>query len=98
MQIIKTDIPDVMIIEPKIFGDQRGFFTETFQVERYAAADIKRSFLRDNLSRSSYGILRGLHQQNPRAQGKLVSGSRQGARCRRRRTRRLSDVRAACVG
>src|ERR1700743_3415766 len=59
MQIIETDIPVVKIIEPKIFGDQRGFFTETFQVERYAAAGIGRSFLQDNLSRSSYGILRG---------------------------------------
>ena len=76
MQIIETDIPDVLIIEPKIFGDQRGFFTETFQVERYAAAGIKRPFLQDNLSRSSYGILRGLHLQNPRAQGKLVSAVR----------------------
>jgi len=76
MQIIETDIPDVLIIEPKIFGDQRGFFTETFQAERYAAAGIKRPFLQDNLSRSSYGILRGLHLQNPRAQGKLVSAVR----------------------
>src|ERR1700748_212248 len=76
MQIIETEIPDVKIIEPKIFGDQRGFFTETFQVERYAAAGIRRSFLQDNLSRSSYGILRGLHLQNPRAQGKLVSAMR----------------------
>ena len=76
MQIIETEIPDVKIIEPKIFGDQRGFFTETFQVERYAAAGIRRSFLQDNLSRSSYGILRGLHLQNPRAQGKLVSAVR----------------------
>ena len=76
MQIIKTDIPDVLIIEPKIFGDQRGFFTETFQAERYAAAGIKRPFLQDNLSRSSCGILRGLHLQNPRAQGKLVSAVR----------------------
>src|ERR1700720_3580016 len=73
MKVIETDIPDVLIIEPKIFGDQRGFFTETFQAERYAAAGIKRSFLQDNLSRSSYGILRGLHLQNPRAQGKLVT-------------------------
>jgi dTDP-4-dehydrorhamnose 3,5-epimerase len=73
MQIIETDIPDVLIIEPKIFGDQRGFFTETFQVERYVAAGIKRPFLQDNLSRSRYSTLRGLHLQNPRAQGKLVS-------------------------
>jgi dTDP-4-dehydrorhamnose 3,5-epimerase len=76
MQIVKTNIPDVLIIEPKMFGDQRGFFTETFQVERYAAAGIKRAFLQDNLSRSSYSTLRGLHLQNPRAQGKLVSAIR----------------------
>src|ERR1700749_256533 len=76
MKIIETDIPEVLIIEPKIFGDQRGFFTEIFQVERYAAAGIKRPFVQDNLSRSSYGILRGLHLQNPRAQGKLVSAMR----------------------
>jgi dTDP-4-dehydrorhamnose 3,5-epimerase len=76
MQIIGTDIPEVLIIEPKIFGDQRGFFTEIFQVERYAAAGIKRPFVQDNLSRSSYGTLRGLHLQNPRAQGKLVSAVR----------------------
>lgn len=55
MQISETDIPDVMIIEPEIFGDQRGLFTKTFQVGCYAAADIKRSFLQDNLSRLSYG-------------------------------------------
>jgi dTDP-4-dehydrorhamnose 3,5-epimerase len=51
MQIIETEIPGVVIIEPKIFGDQRGFFTETFQVERYAEVGIKQSFLQDNLSR-----------------------------------------------
>src|ERR1700754_952734 len=76
MKIIETDIPEVLIIEPKIFGDQRGFFTEIFQVERYAAAGIKRPFVQDNLSRSTYGVLRGLHLQNPCTQGKLVSAMR----------------------
>jgi dTDP-4-dehydrorhamnose 3,5-epimerase len=52
MQIIETDIPDVLIIEPKMFGDQRGFFTRDLSGERYAAAGIERSFLQDNLSRS----------------------------------------------
>jgi dTDP-4-dehydrorhamnose 3,5-epimerase len=73
MQIIQTEIPDVVIIEPKMFGDQRGFFLETFQVERYAAAGMRRPFLQDNLSRSAFGVLRGLHLQNPKAQGKLVT-------------------------
>ncbi len=73
MQIIKTEIPDVLIIEPKLFGDQRGFFLETFQSERYAAAGIRQPFVQDNLSRSAYGVLRGLHLQNPKSQGKLVT-------------------------
>jgi dTDP-4-dehydrorhamnose 3,5-epimerase len=73
MQIIRTEIPDVVIIEPKVFGDPRGFFLEAFQSQRYAEAGIKRPFLQDNLSRSAYGVLRGLHIQNPRAQGKLVT-------------------------
>src|SRR3984893_19424932 len=73
MNVIKTDIPEVLIIEPKGFVDQRGFFLETFQTERYAAHGIARGFVQDNLSRSSRGVLRGLHLQNPRSQGKLVS-------------------------
>jgi dTDP-4-dehydrorhamnose 3,5-epimerase-like enzyme len=59
MQIIRTDILDVVIIEPKVFGDPRGFFLEAFQSERYAAAGIKMPFLQDNLSRSSCGVLGG---------------------------------------
>ena len=73
MKVIKTDIPEVLIIEPKVFGDQRGFFLETFQTDRYAQHGVTRSFVQDNLSRSSEGVLRGLHLQNPRTQGKLVS-------------------------
>jgi dTDP-4-dehydrorhamnose 3,5-epimerase len=73
MNVLATDIPDVLIIEPKLFGDQRGFFLETFQFERYAQHGIFRPFLQDNLSRSSQGVLRGLHLQNPMTQGKLVS-------------------------
>lgn len=73
MQIIQTEIPDVLIIEPKLFGDQRGFFLETFQTQRYAEAGIKRPFVQDNLSRSAFGVLRGLHLQNPKSQGKLVT-------------------------
>jgi dTDP-4-dehydrorhamnose 3,5-epimerase len=73
MNVIETSLPGVLIIEPKLFGDARGFFLETFQAERYAAAGIAGPFVQDNLSRSAYGVLRGLHLQNPCAQGKLVS-------------------------
>lgn len=73
MNVITTYIPDVVIIEPKLFGDARGFFLETYQFERYASHGISRPFVQDNLSRSGKGVLRGLHLQNPAAQGKLVS-------------------------
>jgi dTDP-4-dehydrorhamnose 3,5-epimerase len=73
MDIIKTAIPGVLIIEPKIFGDARGFFLETFQAERYAAGGVAGPFVQDNLSRSARGTLRGLHFQNPKPQGKLVT-------------------------
>lgn len=73
MRVIRTDVPDVFIIEPKVFGDPRGFFFESFQSERYAEFGIKRPFVQDNLSRSTFGVLRGLHIQHPRSQGKLVT-------------------------
>ena len=73
MNVISTAIPEVLIIEPKVFGDQRGFFLETFKADRYAEKGISRPFVQDNLSRSARGVLRGLHLQNPRAQGKLVT-------------------------
>jgi dTDP-4-dehydrorhamnose 3,5-epimerase len=73
MNIIDTAIPGVLIIEPEIFGDRRGFFLETFQAERYASHGIARPFVQDNLSRSARGTLRGLHFQNPKPQGKLVT-------------------------
>ena len=66
MNVIETTIPGVLIIEPKLFGDARGFFAETFQVKRYADAGIARPFVQDNLSRSLRGTLRGLHFQHPR--------------------------------
>jgi dTDP-4-dehydrorhamnose 3,5-epimerase len=72
MRVIATELPDVLIVEPKLFGDQRGFFLETYQLNRYAESGIVRPFVQDNLSRSSYGVLRGLHLQNPAPQGKLV--------------------------
>jgi dTDP-4-dehydrorhamnose 3,5-epimerase len=73
MHIIATEVPDILIIDPKVFGDQRGFFLETYQSTRYAEHGISRPFVQDNLSRSAYGVLRGLHLQNPMTQGKLVS-------------------------
>ena len=73
MNVIETAIPGVLIIEPKVIGDVRGFFVETFQAKRYAEAGIAQPFVQDNLSRSVRGTLRGLHCQHPRAQGKLVT-------------------------
>ena len=76
MNVIVTDLPEVLIIEPQLFGDERGFFIETYQLARYHAVGIGRPFVQDNMSRSDYGVLRGLHLQNPLTQGKLVSALR----------------------
>ena len=73
MQVTKTDLPGVLIFEPRRFGDSRGFFAETFRADRYAAVGLKDAFVQDNWSRSARGVLRGLHLQNPTQQGKLVS-------------------------
>src|ERR1700681_158606 len=73
MNVIEAAIPGVLIIEPKVFGDPRGFFLELFQQERYAQSGISSRFVQDNLSRSAQGVLRGLHIQNPKPQGKLVT-------------------------
>lgn len=72
MNVIKTALPGVVIIEPKVFGDARGFFMETYQDKRYKEAGIELDFVQDNHSRSAYGVLRGLHFQKQRPQGKLV--------------------------
>lgn len=73
MNVITTAIADVVIIEPKVFGDERGFFLETFQAERYAEmAGINLPFVQDNHSRSGKNVLRGLHFQKTKPQGKLV--------------------------
>lgn len=72
MQHIKLNIPDVLLIKPRIFSDERGFFTETYQQERYAQVGITGPFVQDNLSGSHKGILRGLHYQIQHPQGKLV--------------------------
>lgn len=73
MNVVKTKLHDCVIIEPKVFGDERGFFLETFQAERYAElAGITLPFVQDNHSRSSNAVLRGLHYQKKKPQGKLV--------------------------
>jgi dTDP-4-dehydrorhamnose 3,5-epimerase len=71
--VVATAIPEVLIIEPRLFGDQRGFFCEIYQAGRYGSQGVERPFVQDNLSRSTRGVLRGLHFQNPRSQGKLVT-------------------------
>src|SRR3954453_20942337 len=73
MQVTKTEIPGVLIITPQRIVDPRGFFSETFRATQYAALGIPYPFVQDNWSRSRRGVLRGLHLQNPKAQGKLVS-------------------------
>lgn len=73
MNVIKTLLPGVVVIEPRVFGDARGFFLETFQAERYRQeAGINLPFVQDNHSRSAKGVLRGLHFQKSNPQGKLV--------------------------
>jgi len=72
MDIIQTEIPDVLVFEPKVFGDQRGFFVETFRQEWLEQASLNIKFVQDNQSRSQRGVLRGLHYQMTNPQGKLV--------------------------
>jgi dTDP-4-dehydrorhamnose 3,5-epimerase len=73
MNVIKTEIPDVIIFEPKVFGDERGFFFESFnQKAFYDAAGLDINFVQDNHSKSAKNVLRGLHYQIEHAQGKLV--------------------------
>ena len=73
MKVIPTKIPDVLIIEPKVFGDERGFFFESFNKKTFAeATGITAEFVQDNHSKSSKGVMRGLHYQIKQAQGKLV--------------------------
>ena len=76
MNFIETPLPGVIIIEPTLFSDDRGFFMETYHAERFAAAGIPDHFVQDNHSRSRRGVLRGLHYQEPRPQGKLVRCTR----------------------
>jgi dTDP-4-dehydrorhamnose 3,5-epimerase len=71
-QFVATEIPGVMLIESRVFRDARGFFLETFQSETYRAGGVDAVFVQDNHSYSKRGTLRGLHAQNPNAQGKLL--------------------------
>ena len=73
MNVIATKLPDVLILEPKVFGDERGFFYESFNAKAFSeATGLDRQFVQDNHSRSQKGVLRGLHYQIDNAQGKLV--------------------------
>jgi dTDP-4-dehydrorhamnose 3,5-epimerase len=72
MNILACDLAGLLIIEPKVFGDARGFFLESWNRQRYAEAGLLMDFVQDNVSLSRRGTLRGLHFQNPNAQGKLL--------------------------
>ncbi len=72
MNVIETKLPGVKIIEPQVFGDARGYFVESWQQQRYQQAGIEPDFVQSNVSQSQRGVLRGLHFQNPKPQGKLV--------------------------
>jgi dTDP-4-dehydrorhamnose 3,5-epimerase len=76
MEVIETDLPGVLVLEPKVFGDPRGFFLETYREDVYRSAGIAGPFVQDNQSRSARGVLRGLHYQLVQPQGKLVRVSR----------------------
>ncbi len=72
MEVEKTPIEGVLLLKPKVFGDERGYFVETWQKERYEEFGINLPFVQDNHSKSTKGILRGLHYQKKHPQGKLV--------------------------
>ncbi|HWA96981.1 MAG TPA: dTDP-4-dehydrorhamnose 3,5-epimerase [Pirellulales bacterium] len=76
MRVVPTSLPGVMLLEPKVHGDERGFFVEVFRAEWMAEVGIDRPFVQDNQSRSGRGVLRGLHFQLERPQGKLVRVNR----------------------
>lgn len=72
MRFLETSIPGPVIIEPAVFGDDRGFFLESWNAARFREGGLDTAFVQDNHSRSAKGVLRGLHFQNPNPQGKLV--------------------------
>ncbi|HEY6844075.1 MAG TPA: dTDP-4-dehydrorhamnose 3,5-epimerase [Thermoanaerobaculia bacterium] len=76
MNVMETSLPGVLVIEPRVFADERGFFMETYHSARFRSAGIDAIFVQDNHSRSVRGVLRGLHYQEPNAQGKLVRCTR----------------------
>ncbi len=76
MKVLETELPGVLIIEPVVFGDTRGFFLETYRQDSYREVGIPEHFVQDNHSRSRRGVLRGLHYQLSQPQGKLVSVTR----------------------
>ena len=73
MKAIETDLPGCLVLEPQVFGDERGFFYESFNRDKLVAIGLPPHFVQGNVSRSARGVLRGLHYQQPKAQGKLVS-------------------------
>lgn len=73
MKIVETTLPGVVVIEPAVFGDARGYFYESFNARKFADAGLDLQFVQSNVSRSAHGVLRGLHYQWPNPQGKLVS-------------------------
>lgn len=72
MKVTETKLAGVVIVEPDVYGDERGFFLETWSQKRYVEAGLPRTFVQDNMSFSRRGVLRGLHLQHPQGQGKLV--------------------------
>jgi dTDP-4-dehydrorhamnose 3,5-epimerase len=75
VNVTPTALPEVLVISPRVFGDDRGFFFESWNARTFAAAGVDATFVQDNHSRSSRGVLRGLHYQIEHAQGKLVRAS-----------------------
>ena len=73
MKVVETSLPGCVVIEPAVFGDERGFFFETWNAERYGQQGLPTAFVQSNVSSSVRGVLRGLHYQWPNPQGKLVS-------------------------
>ncbi|MCJ0825875.1 dTDP-4-dehydrorhamnose 3,5-epimerase [Luteimonas sp. 50] len=73
MKVIQTDLPGCLVLEPQVFGDERGYFYESFNRDKLAAAGLAPDFVQGNVSSSTRGVLRGLHYQWPKPQGKLVS-------------------------
>jgi dTDP-4-dehydrorhamnose 3,5-epimerase len=73
MRVARTALPDVLVVQPGLYSDARGYFLETWNEQRYLAAGIPTDWVQDNVSFSRYGVLRGLHFQNPYGQAKLVT-------------------------